>query len=177
MPTKKRATASAADTGSRTVETRPPPSVIDPADSSPGCVVFFAEPGDGPLMGSDAYSGRRSRRKNANHEKHHEKGKREMTSPVTFINVIDVDPSKQQEVISILNEGTERVISKRPGFISVTLLASDDKSRIVNIARWRSADDVRATQADPAAAEYARRTAAIATPGTGIYTVVSEFDD
>ena len=100
-----------------------------------------------------------------------------MTSPVTFINVIDVDPSKQQEVISILNEGTERVISKRPGFISVTLLASDDKSRIVNIARWRSADDVRATQADPAAAEYPRRTAAIATPGTGIYTVVSEFDD
>ena len=100
-----------------------------------------------------------------------------MTSPVTFINVIDVDPSKYQEVISILNEGTERVISKRPGFISVTLLASADKSRIVNIVRWRSADDVRATQADPAAAEYARRTAVIAAPGPGIYTVVSEFDD
>lgn len=98
-----------------------------------------------------------------------------MSSPVTFINVIDVDPSMQQEVIDILNEGTEQVIAKRPGFISVTILASTDKSRVVNIARWDSADDVKATQADPVAAEYARRTAAIATPGPGIYAVVSEF--
>lgn len=98
-----------------------------------------------------------------------------MSSPVTFINIIDVDPSKQQEVIDILNEGAEQVISKRPGFISVTVLASADKSRVVNIARWESADDAKATQADPVAAEYAQRTAAIATPRPGIYAVVSEF--
>jgi len=98
-----------------------------------------------------------------------------MSSPVTFINVIDVDPSKQQEVIDILNEGTEQVISKRPGFMSVTILASADKSRVVNIARWESADDAKATQADPAAAAYAARTAAIATPNPGIYAVVFEF--
>lgn len=98
-----------------------------------------------------------------------------MSRPVTFINVIDVDPSKQQEVIDILNEGTERVISKRPGFVSVTILASADRSRVVNIARWESADDVKATQADPIAAEYVTRTAAIATPSPGVYAVVSEF--
>lgn len=98
-----------------------------------------------------------------------------MSSPVTFINVIDVDPSKQQEVIDILNEGTEQVISKRPGFISVTILASADKSHVINIARWERADDVKATQADPVAAEYAKRTAAIGTPSPGIYSVVSEF--
>lgn len=98
-----------------------------------------------------------------------------MSSPVTFINIIDVDPSKQQEVIDILSEGTAQVISKRPGFISVTVLASADKSRVVNIARWESADDAKATQADPAAAEYAQRTAAIATPSPGIYAVASEF--
>ncbi|WOF24097.1 antibiotic biosynthesis monooxygenase [Microbacterium betulae] len=98
-----------------------------------------------------------------------------MSDPVTFINVIDVDPPRQQEVIDILNEGTERVISTRPGFISVTILASADKRRVVNIARWASADDVRATQADPVAAEYATRTAAIASPGPGIYAIVSEF--
>jgi heme-degrading monooxygenase HmoA len=98
-----------------------------------------------------------------------------MSNPVTFINIIDVDPSKQQEVIDILHEGTEQVISKRPGFISVTVLASADKRRVVNIARWESADDAKATQTDPAAAEYAQRTAAIATPSPGIYAVVSEF--
>ena len=49
-----------------------------------------------------------------------------MSNPITFINVVDVDPSRQQEVIDILTEGTEKVISQRPGFISVTLLASLD---------------------------------------------------
>lgn len=98
-----------------------------------------------------------------------------MSSPVTFINVIDVDPSRHQEVVDILNEGTAQVISKRPGFISVTILASPDRRRVVNIARWQSLDDVRATQADPLAAEYVTRTAAIATPSPGVYTVVSEF--
>lgn len=97
-----------------------------------------------------------------------------MSSPVTFINVIDVDPSGHQEVIDILNEGTRKVISRRPGFISVTILASVDKSRVINIARWESIGDAKATQADPAAAAYARRTAMIATAHPGIYATVSE---
>ncbi|MFY1683351.1 antibiotic biosynthesis monooxygenase family protein [Micromonospora sp.] len=98
-----------------------------------------------------------------------------MSDPVTFVNVIDVDPSRQQEVIDLLVEGTEKVVSRRPGFVSVTLLASLDRTRVVNVARWRSADDVRATQADPEAAEYARRTAALAQASPGLYTVVGEF--
>ncbi|GHJ08616.1 hypothetical protein TPA0907_29830 [Micromonospora humidisoli] len=98
-----------------------------------------------------------------------------MSDHVTFVNVIDVDPSRQQEVIDLLVEGTEKVVSRRPGFVSVTLLASLDRTRVVNVARWRSADDVRATQADPEAAEYARRTAALAQASPGLYTVVGEF--
>lgn len=98
-----------------------------------------------------------------------------MSQPVTFVNVIDVDPIKQQEVIDLLVEGTEKVISRRPGFVSVTLLASLDKTRVVNIARWDSAEDVKATQADPEAADYAKRTAAIAQASPGVYTVVGEF--
>ncbi|MBM7085704.1 antibiotic biosynthesis monooxygenase family protein [Micromonospora sp. WMMD734] len=98
-----------------------------------------------------------------------------MSDHVTFVNVIDVDPSRQQEVIDLLVEGTEKVVSRRPGFVSVTLLASLDRTRVVNVARWRSADDVRATQVDPEAAEYARRTAALAQASPGLYTVVGEF--
>lgn len=98
-----------------------------------------------------------------------------MAVPATFINVIDVDPAQQQQVIDLLNEGTEQVISKRPGFVSVTVLASTDRRRVINIARWRSAEDVKATQSDPAAAEYAKRTAEIAAPAPGIFEVVSEF--
>lgn len=98
-----------------------------------------------------------------------------MPDPVTFVNVIDVDPSKHQEVVELLMEGTEKVMSKRPGFLAVTLLASLDRTRVVNIARWESAEDVKATQADPEAADYARRTAALAQATPGLYTVVGEF--
>lgn len=97
-----------------------------------------------------------------------------MSSPVTFINVIDVDPSRRQEVIDILREGAEDVISRRPGFVSLTILANAEDDRVINIATWESLDDVRATQADPVAVDYARRTAAIATPSPSVYTVVAE---
>lgn len=98
-----------------------------------------------------------------------------MSDPVTFINVIDVEPSRQQELIDLLREGTEQVVSRRPGFVSVTLLAGVDGRRVVNLARWESAEAVKATQSDPAAAEFARRTAAIATAAPGLFAVVGEY--
>ena len=98
-----------------------------------------------------------------------------MSNPVTFVNIIDVDPVRQQELIDLLIEGTEKVIAQRPGFISVTLLASLNKSRVINMARWETAEDVKATQADPEAAEFAKRTAAIAHANPSLYAVVGEF--
>ncbi len=92
-----------------------------------------------------------------------------------FINVIDVDPANQRQLIDILVEGTEKVISHRPGFISVTLLASADGRRVINLARWRSAADIKATQGDSAAAEYVRRTAEVAQASPNVYTVAGEF--
>lgn len=97
-----------------------------------------------------------------------------MPSSVTFVNILAVEPDQQQALIELLNEGTERVISKRPGFISVTILASLDRRRVINVTRWESADNVKATQADPEAAELAARTAEIATPDPGIYVVAGE---
>ncbi|AOM40963.1 antibiotic biosynthesis monooxygenase family protein [Xenorhabdus hominickii] len=96
-------------------------------------------------------------------------------SEVTFINIIEVNPEKQAEIIKLLQEGTESVISKRPGFISVTLLASKDGSRVVNIAKWKSIADIQATQADPASAEFAKRTAELTKPNPGIYNVVGQY--
>lgn len=98
-----------------------------------------------------------------------------MTDPITFVNVIEVDESKQKDLLELLAEGTRDVISKRPGFISVTLLASLDKTRVINVARWKTIEDVKATQSDPEAAEYAKRTAAIARAEPGLFTVAGEF--
>ena len=98
-----------------------------------------------------------------------------MSDPIAFVNIVEVDPAKQQEVIDLLVEGTQKVMVNRPGFISVTLLASLDKTRVINIARWERAEDVKATQSDPEAAEYAKRTAQIAKANPGLYTLVGEF--
>jgi heme-degrading monooxygenase HmoA len=67
------------------------------------------------------------------------------------------------------------VIQHRPGFESVTLLASKDGTRVVNYAVWRSADDARATQGDPAAQEYAMRAADLGKPSPNVYAVVAEY--
>jgi quinol monooxygenase YgiN len=93
--------------------------------------------------------------------------------PVTLIGVFDVDPSKQQELVGLLTEGTEEVMQRRPGFVSVNLLASNDGTRVVNYAQWRSLDDVKATVADPDAQRYARRAAELAQATPHVYSVVS----
>lgn len=95
--------------------------------------------------------------------------------PTTFINVIEVDPARQQELVELLTEGADEVIRHRPGFVRSTVLASLDGTRVVNCAQWSSPDDVRATQADPAAARYAQRIAAIATVSPAIYRVVADI--
>jgi quinol monooxygenase YgiN len=93
--------------------------------------------------------------------------------PVTLINVFDVAPSKQQALVDLLEEGTENVMRDRPGFVSVNLLTSNDGTRVVNYAQWRSLADVKATMADPAAQEYARRAAVLAQATPHVYSVVS----
>ncbi len=96
-------------------------------------------------------------------------------APVTFINVIDVEPARQQELISLLKEGTEKVIRHQPGFVSVTLLASLDGTRVVNLAQWRSPDDIKATQGNPDARQYAVRTAELAKASPNVFSVIAEY--
>ncbi|MFI1934308.1 antibiotic biosynthesis monooxygenase family protein [Streptomyces sp. NPDC020330] len=92
---------------------------------------------------------------------------------VTLVNVFDVDPVKQEELVTVLNEGLEKVFRHRPGFVSAHILASKDGSRVVNYVQWRSAQDIQNTLADPAAQEYARRTGALGKPAPAVYSVVS----
>lgn len=93
----------------------------------------------------------------------------------TFVNIVDVSPEKQQEVVDLLVEGTEKVISKRPGFVSSEILVSVDRSRVLNIATWENAEAASQTQADPAAARYAQRVAALGTSTPALYTIATEF--
>ena len=90
----------------------------------------------------------------------------------TLINVIEVDPARQQDVVALLQEGTEAVIRHRPGFISARVLASNDGTRVVNHAEWRDLEDIKATLADPAVQSLARRLAQLGTASPHVYRVV-----
>jgi hypothetical protein len=92
--------------------------------------------------------------------------------PVTFISVFDVDQSDQQDLVGVLAEGTKKVMQHRPGFVSGNILASNDGTRVVNYAQWRSHADVKATMADPDAQRYAHRAADLAVPTPHVYSVV-----
>lgn len=99
---------------------------------------------------------------------------REDDNVATLINIFDLkDSSKQKELLDLLKEGAEKVFHKQPGFVSVNIFASRDGNRVVNLAQWRSPDDIQGALGNPDAQEYAKKAAALATPAPGPYTVSS----
>jgi heme-degrading monooxygenase HmoA len=65
------------------------------------------------------------------------------------------------------------VIRHRPGFVSVKLLTSNDGTRVVNYAQWRSLEDIKATMADPEAQAYTRKAGELAQAAPHVYSVAS----
>ncbi|MCW9707197.1 antibiotic biosynthesis monooxygenase family protein [Fodinibius salsisoli] len=56
----------------------------------------------------------------------------------TLINVFQVDPTNQQELVDLLIEATDETMSNLPGFISANIHQSLDGERVVNYAQWES---------------------------------------
>ena len=63
--------------------------------------------------------------------------------PTTQITIIEAEPGKQSEALSIMSERA-RFMAGQPGFISVSLHRSLDGRRIVNYIQWESPDLLRA---------------------------------
>jgi heme-degrading monooxygenase HmoA len=59
--------------------------------------------------------------------------------PVTQITVIEPEPGKQAEALSLMTERA-RFMARQPGFISVSVHRSLDGRRIVNYIQWQSRD-------------------------------------
>jgi heme-degrading monooxygenase HmoA len=84
------------------------------------------------------------------------------TDQMTLINVFTVDPERQQELVDLLVDATERKMSQVPGFISASIHRSDDGRRVINYAQWRSRADFAAMQQDPEARSHMARAAQLA---------------
>lgn len=93
---------------------------------------------------------------------------------VTLINVYEVEPERQDELARLLDAATDKVMRRRPGFISVSIHKSLDGSRVANYAQWASREDFSGMLQDPEAqAEMKKLAAAAKSVSPSIYQVVS----
>jgi quinol monooxygenase YgiN len=85
------------------------------------------------------------------------------TGVMTLINVFTVDPENQQRLVAVLKEGTEALMSKRAGYISVSIHVSKDGRRVINYSQWRSVKDIEAMRQHPDVGPYMKRVAGFGT--------------
>jgi quinol monooxygenase YgiN len=91
---------------------------------------------------------------------------------VTLINVFEVDPEHQDELVRVLVEATEAVMSKLPGYISANIHRSLDGSRVANYAQWESREAFEAMLRRPEARQHMDVATRLATATPVLYDVV-----
>src|SRR5467141_2412056 len=67
---------------------------------------------------------------------------------VTQITVIEAEPDKQNEALSLMAERA-RFMARQPGFISIGLHRSLDGRRIVNYIQWQNRELLQAAHKSP----------------------------
>ena len=82
---------------------------------------------------------------------------------LTLVNVFTVEPAKQQELVAVLVEATEKTMRHLPGFISANIHRSLDGKRVVNYAQWKDLAAFEAMRKNPEAAPHMKAAAALAT--------------
>ena len=68
--------------------------------------------------------------------------------PVTQITIIEAEPGKQAEALSLMTERA-RFMSHQPGFVSISLHRSLDGKRIVNYVQWLSREQLQSAHKSP----------------------------
>ena len=68
--------------------------------------------------------------------------------PVTQITIVEADPGKQDEALSLMTERA-RFMSRQPGFVSISLHRSLDGRRIVNYIQWQSREQLQSAHQSP----------------------------
>lgn len=81
---------------------------------------------------------------------------------LTLINVFTVEPDKQQELVTVLIEATDKTMKHLPGFVSANIHRSLDGAKVVNYAQWASKAAFEAMQKNPAAMPHMKAAAALA---------------
>ena len=92
---------------------------------------------------------------------------------IALINVFTVDPSRQDELVALLDKATEDVMRHRRGFVSANLHASLDGTHVANYAQWESEEAYRAMLEDPVCREHMGQALELASCEPSLYRVAS----
>jgi quinol monooxygenase YgiN len=95
---------------------------------------------------------------------------------LTLINVFTVDPGRQEELVTLLTDATERTMKHLPGFISANIHRSLDGGKVVNYAQWESKSAFEAMRANPEAIPHMKAAAALAKFDPIVCEVVEAID-
>lgn len=82
---------------------------------------------------------------------------------VTLVNVFTVKPERQQELVDLLVEATEKTMKNIPGFVSANIHKSLDGVKVVNYAQWESKEAFENMLQNPEAKVHMGKAASIAT--------------
>jgi len=80
----------------------------------------------------------------------------------TLINTLTVEPENQQQLIELLRDCTENVVTQLDGWISTSFIAATDQRHVVIYSQWRDVVSVEAMQANPDMLAYLPKFAALA---------------
>src|SRR3954454_7974973 len=92
---------------------------------------------------------------------------------VTLINVFTVDPSRQEELVKVLDDATEQVMRNLPGFVSANIHRGLDGRHVANYAQWESREAMEAMLANPVAQQHMGLAVSMAQAAPSLYRVAS----
>src|SRR5262245_1826712 len=90
---------------------------------------------------------------------------------ITLINVFSADSDRQDQLIQLLNEATEKVMKRQSGFVSANIHKSLDGTRVVNYAQWRSKGHFEAMLKNPDAGHHMKAAGTMAKARAALYMV------
>ena len=92
---------------------------------------------------------------------------------VTLINVYEVAPERQAELVTLLEAATDSVMRHLPGFVSANIHRSLDGKHVANYAQWATREDFERMLANPEAGVHRRQFAATAKGASPVLYQVS----
>jgi quinol monooxygenase YgiN len=82
------------------------------------------------------------------------KGYAMSNEPVVLINLLKVNPGRQDALIALLKQNTDTVIRTLPGWKTTRLIAATDGAGVVIYSEWETPAAVEALRSDPRMKAY-----------------------